>query len=474
MSVKNSSPLIISSKLIQLLGTLSKKEMRALSLFLASPYFNTNPELVRFFELIRNAYPSFKKLKGGKEVIFQQLYPKESFDDKRVRYLMSDLLKLAEQFLLVQRIERKPVESGLHLLDELNQRGLSKHYQQQRNKVVSSFPGNDMIDLDHFAVKLRLSDIDQEFFHLKRQRHIGDDPQEASDNLNRYFVLKKLKYACSMLNRQEVFSQNYDLGLPEDWSNWLANNDFWGEEIIRVYAYVYRAFRFQKEPIHFQQLKDWLLQNSTGASLRDLKDLHLYAINYCARKIRQGRHEYSDEALSLYLNGIKFGALLEDGYFSPWSFGNVVKLALRLEKYGWIEQFMQDHEHYLPPGFRENTMLYNYAELYVYKREHSKALNLLVRVEFSDLSYHLGSRIMLAKIYYELDEENALLSLMDSFVKFLKRNKKVSENIRRTCLNFCDLLQAITRGRTVGIEEKIRTLPLLTDREWLLEKLANV
>ena len=80
---------------------------------------------------------------------------------------------------------------------------------------------------------------------------------------------------------------------------------------------------------------------------------------------------------------------------------------------------------------------------------------------------------MLSKIYYELEEEEALISLLEAFSKFLKRHKKRSEGIRQTCLNFCESLQSIVRGKTDGLQERIKTLPLLTDRDWLLAKLVN-
>ena len=276
-----------------------------------------------------------------------------------------------------------------------------------------------------------------------------------------------------MLDRQSLLKGAYQLDLPENWMDWLIANHYWGEKIIKMYAMVFLSLENEGEPAYFEKLKELLDAEISGISKDDSKELLLYAINYCARKMRKGEDQYIETALHFYVKGIREKILMENGFLSPWTFGNVVKLALRLERYEWIEHFIEEHKYHLVPEFQENAMQYNLAELYCYKKDFDKALSLLFKVEFSDLSYHLGSRIMLSKIYYELNEKEALLSLMSSFVMFLKRNKKISESIRKTCLNFCDLLFLIIRGKVQQIEEKIKNTTLLADREWLLEKAAT-
>lgn len=465
---------MLNTKLISLLSSFSKKELKVFTRFVDSPYYNTNNELLRLLAVLKNYHPDFEKTKLEKADIFQLLYPKKSYNDKRIRYLMSDLLKLGEQFVLAENLKQKTTENSLDLAHEFAKRKLHKSYLQLHSQVRKELDQKELATTDYFLQKISLTDLEEIYATQQGHRLVKDDPQQASNDLNRYFVLKKLKYACSILSRQAVVKQGFQLSLPPNWMEWISQNDYWGEAIISAYAAVFMALKHQDQPKHFHRLSTWLLQNNAGYALKDLKELHLYAINYCARRIREGKGEYTDEALAIYLNGIHNGALLEDGYFSPWSFGNVVKLALRLEKYDWIEAFMENHKHYLKEEFRPNTMLYNYAELYCYKKDFSKALNLLVQVEFSDLSYHLGSRIMLAKIYYELKEYQALTSLMNAFIIYLKRNKKISDAIRATCLNFCDFLFMIIRNKTENLDKKILTVSLLTDRDWLLEKWAEL
>ncbi len=92
-------------------------------------------------------------------------------------------------------------------------------------------------------------------------------------------------------------------------------------------------------------------------------------------------------------------------------------------------------------------------------------------MEFSDLNYQLGSRVMLIKTYYELEEIESLLSSLASFRNFLRRNKKISQPLRRPYLNFCNLLHQILRQnhkQPSQIEQSIRESDFLAERAWLL------
>ncbi|MEM7574690.1 MAG: hypothetical protein AAF433_17425 [Bacteroidota bacterium] len=93
-------------------------------------------------------------------------------------------------------------------------------------------------------------------------------------------------------------------------------------------------------------------------------------------------------------------------------------------------------------------------------------------VAYSDLNYYLGARVLLAKIYWEIQAEEPLLSLVAAFTIFLKRNREISNDLKHTYLNFCQLLYKILRldsSKRQQLEDEIKSTKLLTDRSWLLE-----
>ena len=463
-----------NSKIIQLLSTFSNKELKQFSLFVNAPYFNKSTEVSRLLEYLCTQYPQFLGKNIQKELIFKHLYPERTYEDKQMRYLMSNLLKLGEQFLLSEKIKTDSIENDFALLDEFNNRRLGKHYAQVRRKAAAKINKQPSANANLFWTKTKLSDLDEHHFALQHKRKFDNNIQVGSDALNRYFALKKLKYACAMLDRQALLRGSYQLNLPNNWTQWIISNNYFGEKIIEIYTSIFLALKNEENSEYFSTLKDLLLSKPENIDDDDLKNLFLFAINYCARKIRKGENRFRKEALDIYLAGIEQRILLNNNQLSPWTLGNIVKLSLRLKTQDWIEQFIEKNIILLPPDFRENALYYNLSELYFYKKNFTKALELLTKVEFSDLVYQLGSRTMLAKIYTELDEKNALFSLLISFKMFLKRNKNISDNIRMTYLNFCNILSAIVRGKTKDISEKIEQTTLLTDREWLLGRVSGL
>ncbi len=462
-----------NSKLLNLIKSFSAVEKKSFSVFLESPFFNKKEVLKKLWIAIEQQAPFINSEKISKEFIFGVLFPGEEYDDKKMRYLMSDLYKLLLHFLLINEINPKSVSSSLSLIDTFIDRKLDKQYIQEINQLSKKLSQAKIHDQQYYLDKIEQADKEQHFFASKNSRKFDNKIQYGSDNLNRYFALKKLIYACAMLDRQSFLRGSYDLDLPDNFIPWLEKNGCWNEQIITIYLTIFKMLNQEEDTSYFDDLFQLLNEDTSSISFEDLKSMLLYAINFCVRKMRRGETDYVEKALNLYLLGIHKNILLEDNYLTPWTFGNVVKLELRLNRYDWVENFIKKYKNKLHPDSKDNTIAYNLAEVYCHKGDYDTALSHLSKVEFSDLSHHLGSRIMLSKIYYELDEEEALLSLLSAFNIFLKRNKKISDTIKKTCLNFCKVLFLLVRGKPLQAERELSAATLLAERAWLQKKIAQ-
>lgn len=460
------------TKLILLLKSLDEGEMKRLRSFLASEYFNTDEDIRRLFELLRGFHPHFSDPQLNKKEIFGRLYPGQTYHDKSLRYLMSHLNKLAEQFLGLQKIEEQPFRLKLALLEELSRRGLDKSYRQIDRRLAKELQDEQGGGGDLYLARYRWAEVKEQHFERQRLRRYDENIQHTAAQLDRFYYLQRLRFSCAMLDRQRILQARYQLNLSDDWIRHLEAQDFFGEPAIRLYYTIYRALAEEDEESCFVELKKGIAEEGSKMPLKDLRDIYLFAINYCARKIRQGNTAYVKEARQLYRSGIEEGILIEEGVLSPWAFTNMVKLSLRMEQYGGIERFIEQYAPLLPEAFRENALHYNLAELYYYTRRFEQAQEQLLRVALTDLNYYLGARVLLIKIYYENGAEEALLSLLASFIIFLKRNKQLSTHLKHTYLNFCQLLFQIVRrppDRLETICKRIKSTELLTDRAWLEE-----
>jgi tetratricopeptide (TPR) repeat protein len=228
---------------------------------------------------------------------------------------------------------------------------------------------------------------------------------------------------------------------------------------------------------HFDKLVALTKQYQSYFPIEELKDLYSYAINYCIRRVNQGAPEFLDELFKQYLKSLEAGTLMDDGYLSPWAYKNLIGVGLRLKKFDWTEDFIRQYNEKLVPDFRANALHYNLAELYYYKKDHDQALTHLNKVEFSDIYYNLDTKKMMLKIYFELDEIDALLSLLASFKMFLKRTKLISAANKVAYLNFVQALTLLARKerRVMPTIEKMLASPEpLGDRAWLKQMVQQM
>lgn len=469
------------TKVFELLGSLEDREWEQFARFLASPYFNSSALYLQLVEYLRK-YKSSSFQSHAEESIswpsrrdlFQWLFPDRDYDAKQLTYILSELNKLGEEFLGYERLRQSDRELQLATMESLSARGLNKGYRYLNKQLAKTILDPISSSTEGLRYQLRWLDIQEAHFERSRQRSFDLTIQRAATTLDRYYFLRRLTFACAMLDRQTIFQDQYDIQLSTTWVKHLRDTNGLGDPLIQLYFSIFQALREEEEEAHFFRLKQQLNELSDTISPLDLKDIFLFGINYCARKIRQGREDYTREALQLYRRGIEQGLLLDQGQLSPWTFTNVIKLFLRLREFNEVERFIRSYASLLPPSFRENALHYNLAELYYYTQDFERAQSELQKVAYSDLNYYLGARVLLAKIFWEIAAEESLLSLVASFTIFLKRNRKVSNELKHTYLNFCKLLHKILRidpskGDQLALE--IKSTKPLTDRAWLLEVL---
>lgn len=453
----------------QLWEKCSPEEVRRLSEVAQSPYFNKKEALTRLFAKLASTQP---RQLPDKELLFAWAYPGQAYHYPTFRYLVSDAAALVLRFWSVSAYEQDPQQQQLTRLEILSARGLNKRYDSAR--AQDDHPSEGFVQVGDFFYAMQLAALDEQHFERQRQRVFDTRIEVAAVALDKYYYLQRLIYACGMLDREAIFSDRYTHAIPESWFQYLDEHQCFNEPLIAMYYAIWRMLARPEPEAHFLALVALL---EAAPIHPELRTPYLSAINFSLRKIRQGDEAYIDKALLLYETGIERGILTDEGgILSPWTLTNVVKLALRRQRFDWTENFIHHTIGMVAAPFRDNALAYNMAEFYYYTRRYDEAKRTLFQVEFNDLNYYLGGRVILAKIYYEDNDTEPLLSLLAAFMIFLKRNKSISPAIKSTYLRFCELLFQLAKGipnRKDKLYQQIVDAPLLTDREWLLRQLEG-
>jgi hypothetical protein len=98
------------SVLVEILRSLNRKEVRDLQKWLQSPAHNQRSDVIQLFDfLVENS--SREKALPEKEQAWKAIFPKEPYDDARMRQVMYFLLKNIEEFLIFSDLTDDPVKA---------------------------------------------------------------------------------------------------------------------------------------------------------------------------------------------------------------------------------------------------------------------------------------------------------------------------------------------------------------------------
>ena len=478
---------MLGSDLLEIFKHLTKQDRRELNDFVRSPYHNKREDVISLFDhLDKHLRDDPSVLKDSatkamgqvlkKENVFKAVFVNaKNYDDKQLRYTMSFLLKCIKQFLIYKDLSANELSSEIKLNRALRQRGADKAFEKNIQQSFAVLDNQDLRHADFYFYKYRLQMVEYEFLH-RRQRSGDLHLQEVSDSLDAFYMVEVLRLACSMKSHQSVTQRTYTMAFLNEVLDKIETGAYQPTPSVSAYYFAYKALSNNAQRVDFQALKDIIVEKSAIFPQTEIRDLTLFAINFCIKKLNLGEREYELEALDLYKNGLQTGSFLESGEISPYTYTNVMLLAVKNGEFDWSAQFLTDFKKYLPARERENLFKYNLALFYFRKKDYPKAMQLLQEVTLKDVLYNLDARRVLMRIYYELGEYDALNSLLESFTIFIHRQKDLGYHRQ----NYLNLIKFVKKLLQINLKNKkerailrgqIESTSELTERDWLLEQL---
>lgn len=454
---------------MHLLRALPKEMLRALDKFVRSPYLVTHAGVLRLFE----------QWKNDDQALEVKSVAPENDDPRRHYHLSNYLQEAAENFLALELWKQQPHQRNLQVAEACRRFGLDAdttagmlRYARRRLETDTQ-RGSEYYRADH-ALHL-------EAYHasLQQGRAKAFNLQQLSDSQDIAFLCEKLRTGCMLLSHQAVARTEYQLGMLPMVLDFLRDHPYLRIPAVAVYYHGYHSQAGgEGSDEHFRQLKVLLDAHAAQFSTAEVHDLYLMAVNFCIRRINKSEEAYFRQLFELYQSGLRHGALLEGGLLSRWTYTNITATALYLREFDWAERFLHDFAPKLAESHREGTFHYNFARYCYDRHQLREAMQHLVRMEYDDVLQNLMAKMMLCKIYYELDEHNALENQLDSIQIYLRRKKVLGYHRdnglntvryfrRLVALNFLDTT-AVERFRSDVAAES-----LLMERDWFLRGSMN-
>ena len=472
--------MLFKSKLLTVLRTLSSKELKYFEEYILSPFFNKNDKVIELFSLVKKFHPEYPEEKVSLENIYPKLFPKEKIDEQKLRYVRTDLSKLLEEFLAYTEYEKSEVYKKHLLLNAYDVRKLDKYFQQLMDSAMGQQKKEPFRDVGWYFNQHLLEENSYLHSLSREARGLAESLQQAVDNLDLYYLSNKLRFCCVIFNLQDVAQVKYDSHLLNEILDYLSDDHFKDVPAIAIYYQILMTFRQPDEPKHYLRLKEMIEEHTGHFKQEEAKDMYVFALNYCIKKLNSGELDYTKELFDLYKSLIEKELIFENGELASSDFKNIVTIGLRSNQVIWTEKFIHDNKDRVPVAFRENTYTYNLAFLLYFKKEFSKALRLLQSVEFADNYYHLDAKTLLLKTYYELNDTEPFFSLTDAFTNYLKRNKFISDYQRTVYLNFVRFTKKLmhirigSRVTLPDVKAELHDIKQVADLNWLLDKLKEL
>lgn len=359
----------------------------------------------------------------------------KSWTTDRYHTANSELLEYLIQFLAWENLQGSAWETEHFAQEKLLQDGIHEPLEGRIKASYKAWQSQPFRDARFHLRGFRLASLENSQFMGLQARKYHPALQTASHQLDCFYLAEKLRLACEMLNRNNIIGQKYDTGNLTFLEACIKQNpEFLNEPAIRIYLCIYKLIT-REDAVHYFELRSYLQKSHTCFSKEEGRDLYDFALNFCIRQINLGHGAFVQEAFELYEELLQSGWAFRNKFITQWDFKNLVTLGIRLQKFEWVEQFLEESRTRLEPGLRENAYQYNFANIQYEKGETRRALRLLQSVEFTDVFYALSARALMVKILFEQKEWERLYQQLEAFRAWLKRSQAISAYQKTIHLN---------------------------------------
>jgi len=461
--------------LLEIIMAFEEEDQAEFKLFLESRVFQkeaSTQEIRVLYETILLAAPDFSDEKLDKIVVFQSVFPGRAFLAGKLDKLMTDLKKLLRLYALIKGYISKEneAEQNIAWASWLRKKNLEERFRLAVNKLKSRKAEESV---EEFAIRIKIAEEECKWESSHNYFFSDLGIPQLIYQLDLYYLAFKTDLSNRLLLQQKVAN----LATFEARRN--EQKDYETKSSLLIMLEKINQI-LQKETPSVADIKEFagLLEQKKENAATDVVGQYFTTLrNLCTLLIDSGKMEYVPILHQIHRNSMAEGNLLHFGKIEANSYLNVVQIAARAKEVAWAKQFIEGYKALIHGG-DQDAFFYRYSMACCLFAEgrFSESLD-LVPDEASSNYYHLMTRRLELKAYYELNSELFTYKL-DAFRKFIERTapKSIAANLRTMNLNFIHVLNQLIQSppkdkdRAAKILRRIKEKTLICDRSWLMEK----
>lgn len=472
---------MLDTILAELFNALGAWEIRNARVWLESPFFNRRAEPLRLFDYLvecRKTGQTPDQTAAMRAILGKTdapLLPK-------FRHEMSGLAELLRTFLVWQELLETTGQRELLALRVMRKRGLEKNFNHALRETEKTFQKSEN---QSFARQLDGFRLGMERYQWELRSRRGQDfpLHNLREKLDAWYAGQALHLACMEQSRQAVRRTERDVAAPpdllENLLEYLPARPHETQPGVALYHLGQRMLAAPEDGERMENFRQLLENQIHTVPTSEARDLLMLAINHGIQRINAGERAAIRRTLDFYRLGLSQKLLHDErGQLTKYTYNNVLMTFLALEEWDNARDFLEQYRADLPAHERENVYHYNLAVFNFRRGDFDGTLELLRDVTFADPMYNLESRKMLLKIYFEQNALDALESLLDNLLNWLRRHGELGyhREMYRNLASFVRRLLRLAPSDADGrkrLEKKVLDTPLVAERKWLLEKIRN-
>lgn len=433
------------NKLVTLLRTFSKQEMKDFEKFVSSPYFSKGRNLKPLYNVLKKYHPSFDSPHFTGEKIFTRINPGKKYDKKRsghaLQVMVSEMTSLAEKFLAFEEIQKECGGYYMYkflshaLFDKklfgISQKSILKNMERIQKSQSDSQFFKEMVDLND-----ELGDL---FITLDNQKENPENDQKIVLYLygymtwwllclvNNYAASAQMSYHSNPLNIKllEMGVNAFD---PEIFEKECYDDGLGTKQMILTTYFVIKS--------QLNTDDDEILRTAIQIFKRNFKNFRRSVnwgflatfLNICSIRLSVRAKVYSSLGNDLVDFAIDKGFIdLREGFpMSPPVFLSFFHLKLRVLDYGSLKIFTDTTLEKIDPEHRKLLFEYSYAWLSFMNNNYERVLEYLSKFTHNEITVRdVAAQLRIASLYSLGHIEETIYNL-DSYEHHIRKNAKLT------------------------------------------------
>ncbi|MBK9332677.1 MAG: hypothetical protein IPM96_09840 [Ignavibacteria bacterium] len=451
---------MIKSKTIEILKSLSVKELKEFEKLISSPFFSTGRNVVPYYKELKKFYPQFDDEKLNEKYLFTRLYPGKNFSRDIIKKLNSELLKLCYEFLKQLAIKSNRIKVNVLTSATALEKGLdfaAAGLLEEAEKLTTVMPLNNSYYDNMPLINYARSNY---YYNKRNEKNLNNILKNRLDTIDlitkNFFYNQFLYYPFLLLDRNwyEGIQNNIFLNMigSFDHKNFLklftAKKGDPTDVMLLINLYCIISLKEKQETEYFNKLIKLFFDNLKlfDSELRYVILNSLFIIvKYKFSISDQDMYKKSRFSIIKFAlkNEMHIDPILK--YFPRNFFLEYFNFAVSSGEISWAEGYCKKYLSQVRKEDRKSLEDYCSIILLFEYNEYEKCLNELNEFDHPNYSSTDYFYYYKAAVYFELNLFDECILTLDSYSKYLNTGKHSKVIKKEVHTNFINAMRSLIR-----------------------------